>query len=99
MKSALRDLFDLLDDGERTQEYDAACQKTEPWLEKLASLGISSEEQEEILTAAMRIGESECHLWFERGFCWGMRLMEEALTQGKRKSGMLVHHAAPDERT
>ena len=82
MKSALSDLFDLLEQQYQdtlSPEQREAIQQADPWAKRLEKLAASPAEFDSIWSAAMNIGQAEQPVWFARGFRLGARLMLEVL--------------------
>ena len=86
MKSALSDLFDLLEqqyEGTASPEEKEAIDRAAPWAKRLEELAASPAEFDGIWSASMAIGQSEEPVWFARGFRLGMRLTLETLGEGE----------------
>ena len=82
MKSALTDLFDLLEQQHEctiSPEQKEAIDRAAPWAKRLEELAASPAEVDSIWSAALDIGQSDQPVWFARGFRLGARLMLEVL--------------------
>ena len=82
MKSALTDLFNLLEqqhEGTISPEQKEAIDRADPWAKRLEELAASPAEFDGIWSAALDIGQADQPVWFARGFRLGMRLTLEAL--------------------
>ena len=82
MKSALTDLFDLLEqqhEGTISPEQKEAIDRAAPWAKRLEELAASPAEFDRIWSTSMEIGQSDQPVWFARGFRLGARLMLEVL--------------------
>ena len=82
MKSALTDLFNLLEqqpEGTISPEQKKAIDRAAPWAKRLEELAASPAEFDSIWSASMEIGQSDQPVWFARGFRLGARLMLEVL--------------------
>ena len=86
MKSALTDLFDLLEqhyEGTLSPEQREAVKRADPWARRLEALVASPAEFDGIWSAALDIGQADGPVWFARGFRLGMRLTLETLGGGE----------------
>ena len=86
MKSALSDLFNLLEqqhEGTISPEQKEAIDRAAPWAKRLEELAAGPAEFDGIWSAALDIGQSDQPVWFARGFRLGMRLTLEALGEGE----------------
>ena len=86
MKSALTDLFDLLEqhyEGTLSPEQKEAIDLAAPWAKRLEELAAGPAEFDGIWSAALDIGQADQPVWFARGFRLGMRLTLEALGEGE----------------
>ena len=86
MKSALTDLFNLLEqqhEGTISPEQKEAIDRAAPWAKRLEELAAGPAEFDGIWSAALDIGQSDQPVWFARGFRLGMRLTLEALGVGE----------------
>ena len=86
MKSALTDLFNLLEqqhEGTISPEQKEAIDLAAPWAKRLEDLAASPAEFDGIWSAALDIGQADQPVWFARGFRMGMQLTLEALGEGE----------------
>ena len=86
MKSALTDLFNLLEqqhEGTISPEQKEAIDLAAPWAKRLEELAAGPAEFDGIWSAALDIGQADQPVWFARGFRLGARLMLEALGEGE----------------
>lgn len=86
MKSALSDLFNLLEqqhEGTISPEQKEAIDLAAPWAKRLEELAAGPAEFDGIWSAALDIGQADQPVWFARGFRLGMRLTLEALGEGE----------------
>ena len=86
MKSALTDLFNLLEqqhEGTISPEQKEAIDRADPWAKRLEELAASPAEFDSIWSAALDIEQADQPVWFARGFRLGMRLTLEALGEGE----------------
>ena len=86
MKSALSDLFNLLEqqvEDTMSPEQREALKRADPWAKRLEELAASPAEFDGIWSAALDIGQSDQPVWFARGFRLGMRLTLETLGGGE----------------
>lgn len=86
MKSALTDLFNLLEqqhEGTISPEQKEAIDLAVPWAKRLEELAASPAEFDSIWSAALDIEQADHPVWFARGFRLGMRLTLEALGEGE----------------
>ena len=86
MKSALTDLFNLLEqqhEGTMSPEQKEAINLAAPWAKRLEELAVGPAEFDGIWSAALDIGQADQPVWFARGFRLGMRLTLEALGEGE----------------
>ena len=86
MKSALTDLFNLLEqqhEGNVSPEQKEAIDLAAPWAKRLEELAASPAEFDGIWSAALDIGQADQPVWFARGFRLGMQLTLEALGEGE----------------
>ena len=82
MKSALSDLFNLLEqqhEGTISPEQKEAIDRAAPWAKRLEELAASPAEFDSIWSAALDIEQVDHPVWLARGFRLGVRLMLEAL--------------------
>ena len=86
MKSALTDLFNLLEqqhEGTMSPEQKEAINLAAPWAKRLEELAVGPAEFDGIWSAALDIGQADQPVWFARGFRLGMRLTLVALGEGE----------------
>ena len=86
MKSALTDLFNLLEqqhEGTISPEQKEAIDLAAPWAKRLEELAAGPAKFDGIWSAALDIGQADQPVWFARGFRLGMRLTLEALGEGE----------------
>ena len=85
MKSALTDLFNLLEqqhEGTISPEQKEAIDLAAPWAKRLEELAASPAEFDSLWSAALDIEQADYPVWFARGFRLGLRLTLAALGEG-----------------